>query len=125
MNIALYIIAILWIILATFLIIYTERTREFLERVFLTDKIRMWASLPIIVGLLFIIGAFFNRDMFWLAFIIGLLATSKGVYFLIAPPKQIRGLLEWWFVKAGPGTVRLFGLIAFVLGVAVLSYLRY
>ncbi len=124
MKIALYVIAILWIISGTFLIIYTEQTRSFLKKLFLRDNTKLLAFLPLIVGLVLIVGAFFNRDMFWLAFIIGLLATSKGIYFFVAPQEQVKGLLDWWFINASPGTVRLFGLIGFVLGVAVLSYLR-
>jgi len=124
MKIALYVIAILWVISGTFLIIYTERTREVLRKLFLTDKVKLVAFLPLIVGLVLIVGAFFNRDMFWLAFIIGLLATSKGIYFFAAPQQKVKGFMEWWFINASPSTVRLFGLIAFVLGVAILSYLR-
>ncbi len=124
MNVILYIIAILWIVMGTFLIIYTERTREFFKKPFLTDRVRLLALLPFIVGLVLIIGAFFNRDMSWFAFILGLLAILKGIYFFLAPQQQVKALLEWWFLKAGPGTLRFFGLIGFVIGVALLSYLK-
>jgi hypothetical protein len=31
--------------------------------------------------------------------------------------------MEWWFNRASDGTIRLFGLIIFILGSAMLSYL--
>ncbi len=123
MKIVLYIIAILWVISGTFLIIYTEQTRSFLKKLFLTDKIKLLSFLPFVVGLVLVVGAFFNKGMFWLVFIIGLLAVLKGVYFFIAPQQQAKALLEWWFMNASPRTVRFFGLITFFIGVTVLSYL--
>jgi uncharacterized protein YjeT (DUF2065 family) len=123
MKIVLYIIAILWVISGTFLIIYTEQTREFLKKVFLTENTKLLAFLPFVVGLVLVVGAFFNKGMFWLAFIIGLLAMLKGVYFFMAPKQQAKALLEWWFINANPRTVRFFGLITFFIGVTFLSFL--
>jgi len=123
MKIALYIIAILWVISGTFLVIYTESTRKFLKKVFLTANTKLLSLLPFVVGLVLVVGAFFNRGMFWLVFIIGLLAVFKGVYFLMAPQQQAKALLEWWFMSASPRTIRFFGLITFFIGVTFLSYL--
>ncbi|NQU15265.1 MAG: hypothetical protein HQ561_14020 [Desulfobacteraceae bacterium] len=49
MKIALYVIAILWVISGTFLIIYTERTREVLRKLFLTDKVKLVAFSPLLL----------------------------------------------------------------------------
>lgn len=124
MKILLYVVALLWIISGTLLIVFTEKTRAILKKMFLTEKVKWLATFPLIFGVVLIIGAFLNREIFWLAFILGLLATSKGLYFYMAPSQQAKALLEWWFLKAKPETVRLFGLITFVLGVALISYLR-
>ena len=59
-----------------------------------------------------------------MAFIVGLLAILKGIYLFIGRSSQIEGLLEWWFLRAADETIRLFGLITFILGSALLSYLR-
>ncbi len=123
MKIALYVIAILWVISGTFLIIYTEQTRSFLKKLFLTDNTKLLAFLPFVVGLVLVVGAFYNRGMFWLVFIVGLLAVFEGVYFIVAPKQQAKALLEWWFMSASPRTVRFFGLITFFIGVTFLSYL--
>lgn len=124
MTIVLYVVALLWIVAGTSLIVFTEKTRDVFKKMFFTEKIKHLSFLPFILGVILIIGAFFNRDIFWLIFILGLLATSKGVYFYMAPPQQTKALMEWWFIKAKPETMRVMGLIIFVLGVALFSYLR-
>mgnify|MGYP001043728521 CR=1 FL=1 len=123
MKILLGIIFILWIVEATFLIIYTEGTRKFLEKLVFRMNMKVLAILAFIFGLILMVGAFYCREMFWLAFILGLLAVIKGVYLLVAPLKQVKGLFEWWFHKASEETIRLMGLIAIILGSAILSYL--
>jgi len=123
MKIALYIIAILWVISGTFLIIYTEPARKLLKKVSLTNNTKLLSLLPFVVGVILVVGAFFNKGMFWLVFIVGLLAVLKGVYFFVAPQQQVKALLEWWFVSASPRTVRFLGLITFFIGVTFLSYL--
>ena len=124
MRIVLYIISILWIATGTLLIIYTENTRGFLKRVFLIERIRWLASLPLAFGAVLVVGAFYQRQLFWLAIILGGLGIIKGIYLSIGPVTQIRTLLDWWFHKADERTIRLHGLITFILGAAIFSYLR-
>lgn len=124
MRIVLYIISVLWIATGTLLIIYTEGTRGFLKRVFLIERIRWLALLPLVFGVVLVVGAFYQREIFWLAIILGGLGIIKGIYLFIGPVAQIRTLLDWWFHKADGRTIRLHGLITFFLGVAIFSYLR-
>ena len=124
MTAILYVIALVWVVAGTSLIVFTDKTRDMFKKVFLTENVKRLSFLPFILGVVLIIGAFSNRDIFWFAFILGLLATSKGIYFYMAPPQQTKALLEWWFNQAKPETMRVFGLIIFVLGVALFSYLR-
>jgi uncharacterized protein YjeT (DUF2065 family) len=123
MKILLGVISILWIIEATFLIIYTEGTRKFMEKAVSGINVKIWAILALIFGLIFMVATFYIKDMLWLAFIIGMIAIIKGVYLFVAPANQVKALIEWWFHKASGETVRLIGLIVIVLGTAVLSYL--
>ena len=81
------------------------------------------AVLPFIFGVVLVVGAFYCESVFWLAIILGILALAKGVYIFFAPSSQIKGLLDWIFNRATDGSIRLFGLIIFVLGSAMLSYL--
>jgi hypothetical protein len=54
---------------------------------------------------------------------LGILAIGKGVYAAGGPSSQVKGMLEWWFNRADDSTIRLWGLICFILGMALLSYL--
>jgi hypothetical protein len=119
----LYTIAVLWLVAGTLLILYTEGTRAFLKRVFLGDSVRWMAVFPLLLGLLLVVGAFFYQELFWLALVLGILALLKGVYAAVGPSSQVKGILEWWFNQADDITIRLWGLISFTLGIALLSYL--
>ena len=123
MIIVMYIISILWIASGSFLIIDTKRSREFWRKLFFKGNVRLLGIVPAIFGLILVVGAFCYRTMFWLALILGLLAILKGVYLFIGRRSQIRNLFEWWFNRASDETIRLFGLITFILGCALLSYL--
>lgn len=120
----LYIIAILWIALGTFLIVFTDRTRDTLGRVFVVERIKVLSLLPLVFGVVLIIGAFTSSDPFWFVFILGILGLSKGVYWVMAPSTQIKGLLEWWFSKATPETIRFWGLLAFVFGILLMACIK-
>ena len=123
MNIVLYVLAILWIVIGTFLVLYTESTQEVLKKLFFTDHFRWLAALPLIFGILLVVGAFSHKEMFWLVFVLGVLGILKGVFLIIGPSVQIKRLLDWWFHKASERTIRLNGLISVILGTAILSYL--
>jgi uncharacterized protein YjeT (DUF2065 family) len=119
----LYIISVIWIAAGVFLIIYTDRYREFSKKVFPTDKLKVWAVVPLFFGVVLVLGAFFEKDVFWLAFILGLLALLKGVYLIAGPSAQAKKLVEWWFEKASDRIIRLSGLIIFFLGSAIFTSL--
>jgi len=123
MSIALYIIAILWIVIGVFIILYTERTMKILRKLFFIEKVRLLSIVPIIFGIVLVIGAFVCTQIFFLSFILGVLALLKGLYLVMGPLSQIKRLMDWWFNKASDTYIRLCGLIIFVLGIAVLSNL--
>ena len=122
MIIALYFVAILWIVIGTFLIVYTERTMEVLKKLLFIERVRLLAILPIIFGIILIVGAFAYK-IFWLSLILGLLSLIKGVYLVIGPLPQIKALINWWCNTASAGIIRLCGLIIFALGMVLISNL--
>jgi hypothetical protein len=124
MKAILYIIAILWIASGTFLIVFTEKTRDALKSVFLTERVRILSVLPLVFGVLLVIGAFTNSELFWFVFILGMLGLLKGTYFFIAPPERTKQILDWWFSKAKPESIRFWGLITFFLGILLLSCIK-
>ncbi len=123
MTALLYIISVIWIAAGVFLIIYTERYREFSKKMFPTEKLKVWAVVPLFFGVVLVLGAFFEREVFWIAFILGVLALLKGVYLIVGPPAQTKKIIDWWFEKASDRTIRLCGLIIFFLGSAIFTSL--
>jgi hypothetical protein len=123
MTALLYIISVIWIAAGVFLILYTERYREFSKKMFPTDKLKIWAVVPLFFGVVLVLGAFFEKEVFWLAFILGLIALLKGVYLIAGPSAQAKKLVEWWFEKANDRIIRLSGLIIFFLGSAIFTSL--
>ena len=85
MRTLLYLIAFLWMAFGAYLIIFTEKARNTAKKIFETQKMKRLAVLPFVFGLLLMIGAFFNPDIFWFTFILGLLAIAKGLFFYLAP----------------------------------------
>ena len=123
MNIALYVVAILWIIIGVFILLYTERTMTIFKKLFLTEKVKVLSILLIIFGMVLVIGAFVCTQVFFLSLVLGVIALIKGLYLIMGPMPQIKRLMDWWFNKATTSFIRLCGLIIFVLGVALLSNL--
>jgi hypothetical protein len=124
MKAILYIIAVLWIASGTFLIVFTEKTRDTLKSVFLTERVKILSVLPFIFGAILVIGAFTNSELFWFVFILGILGLAKGAYLFIAPSEKTKRVLDWWFSKAKPETIRFWGLITFFLGILLLSCIK-
>ena len=124
MIIALILISFIWIILGALLIIYTSQTKRILQKLFYTDKFKLLAVIPIVFGIVFVIGAFYQKEMFWLALILGLISLLKGVYLFIGPANQVQKIMDWWFNRVGDVTFRFFGLVIFTLGITLLSYLK-
>ena len=119
MIVLLYIISIIWIAAGVFLILYTERTKEFSKDLFAAGKLKRWAVVPLFFGVVLVIGAFFHKGVSWVAFILGVLALLKGIYLIVGPPMQVRKLVDWWLDQASDRTIRLSGLIIFFLGSAL------
>ena len=123
MNPILFIVSILWIAAGTALIIYTGGMRAFWRR--MLDRInRRWlASLPAIVGIILIVSGFYYPEMFWLAVILGLLALFKAIFLVFGPSRWVETLFDWWILKASDGTLRLYGMLVFIVGSVLLSYI--
>ena len=119
MIVLMYIISIIWVAAGVFLILYTERTKEVSKDLFAANKLKAWAVLPLFFGVVLVIGAFFQKGVSWIAFILGVLALLKGVYLIVGPQAQVRKLVDWWFDQASDKTIRLIGLIIFFLGSAL------
>jgi len=124
MKISMYVISVLWIVTGASLVIYTERAKEVLPKNYSSAKVKLLALIPFVIGVILVIGAFSCTKVFWLALVLGFLAMAKGLYLVFGPSSQIKVLWDWWFLKADDRTIRLFGLISLVIGIALLSRLN-
>ena len=120
MHVLVNVIGISMVVSGIFLLIFTERTREFFKRVFLVENVKRLSFLPFSLGVILIAGAFGGQQFLWLPFILGLAGLAKGLYFFLASPNKVKTVMDWWFFKASPETIRFFGLISFVLGIGLL-----
>ena len=120
MRVVLMLIALVWMGLGALIILYTQRTKSFLRGFVLGVNTRRWALTALGVGLLFILGAYAVPAVYWLVLAVGLLAVAKGVYLLLAPQPQVRSLLEWWFDEASEPVLRLWGVLAYTVGLVLL-----
>jgi len=123
MRLFLLIFSVVWVALGAAIVLYTNQARSFLREFVLGMNIRLWAFVPLVVGLLFILGAFLVCEVFWILLALGIIALAKGAYLAFAPPRQVNSLLEWWFDHADETTTRLWGLFAFTIGVVLFSRL--
>jgi hypothetical protein len=119
----LVIISIIWIIVGTFLIVFTAQTRDILQKYFRIENMKVPAVAAFILGLALIVGGLFKRDILVLSLILGLLGIGKGIFIFFGSERQIENILDWWYVRARDETLRFWGLITFILGFAVLWYI--
>ena len=123
MNPILFIVSVLWIAAGTVMIIYTQGTRAFWIRMLDRYNHRWLAVVPTSFGIILVVSGFYYPAMFWLAFVLGVLALAKGFFLIFGPSRQVKTLFDWWLNKVGEGTLRLYGLFIFILGSVLLSYL--
>lgn len=128
----LYTISLLWIILGTVQILYTEKSTAALRKLMAERNPKVLAVIPFLIGFLLCLAAILNYAQvggtsiwkpLWPVFSLGLLACIKGILFFFLPPQSTREVLQWWFYKASDRLIRLWGLILFVLGIAVISWI--
>jgi len=122
MKVVLFIVAVLWIACGSFLIIYTQRARRVFEKLLFIKNLKWTAVIPLIFGAALVVGAFVQREVFWIAIALGVLGILKGILIILLPQDRIRRTMEWWLHRADDGTLRLLGLITFTLGCAIFFY---
>lgn len=118
----LYLISVFFVSTGTWLILYTEQSRTVLKRMFAGVDVKLLAIAPIVIGVLLLFAAY-ESQAFLLICLLGLLALLKGLLFIFNPGKIVDNVMSWWFETSSEQAVRLWGLIAVVLGTAVLSWI--
>lgn len=125
MIMVLYLVAILFVVIGVLLILYTNWTTHFFQRVFLIKRVRLLSIMPLFFGVILIICSFSNSRIIWLSMILGFIAILKGIYLILGPINQVKFLLDWFLNRSGEVVMRLFGIIMLVLGLSLISNVSY
>ncbi|MDJ0784562.1 MAG: hypothetical protein QNJ22_21545 [Desulfosarcinaceae bacterium] len=123
MTVILYLFSIAFLSAGCVLILYTTEYRRWFQHFVTNTPPKILAALPAGIGLLLIISAFGSRYPA-VIIILGILALLKGALILLNPNQIFDQLKEWMFNRAGDQTLRLFGIIAVVLGTAMVSWIK-
>lgn len=116
-----YLFSIAWIASGGFLILNTDQYREVMGKV--TERMGRvpMAVTAAVIGLLLVLSARGSLNA-GVIVVIGILAMAKGVVFFLNPNRIFEKTLRWWLEDAADQTYRLAGIIALILGTALLSW---
>ena len=118
----LFCISLIWISIGSCYILYTAQIRNnlslFVKRV---DR-RVFSVIAIIIGVLFIASAAQTRNS-WFIITLGIIAVVKGAFLSLVPQKIYDKLIGWYADTASEQTLKFFGIIALIIGTAVLSWI--
>ncbi len=123
MKWVLLILSVLWIGYGVLTIVYTSISRGFTQKLINPDKMKPVAFVPLVTGIILVIGSIWEQSLFWLSMVLGILALAKGAYLFAGPPEQVKSFTNWWLNGASDETLRLFALISFIIGSAVLAFI--
>jgi len=119
----LYAFGILWVASGSAYILYTHQFRTTITPLLKNIDRRVLSAIPFIFGILLILSA--PESIYaWFVRALGILAICKGVFFAASPQDHYKQLMNWYLEKASDQTFRLFGIIAIVIGTAVLSWIQ-
>jgi uncharacterized protein YjeT (DUF2065 family) len=119
----LYAVSLLWISAGCCMILYTRETRNVMERFLLQIDRRILSILPFIAGILFMLAASASSNPWFIRFL-GLMGVAKGVFIFFNPNNLYDRVNNWYLNSISDQTRRLWGVIALVLGTAVLSWIQ-
>jgi uncharacterized protein YjeT (DUF2065 family) len=118
----LYIISLLWIGAGSCLILYTQQSRVFLKKALRGVGLKLLSIIPITIGALLIAAAYYSTA-FWTIVVLGILAIGKGCFFIFNPGKAADKIMRWFLDAVSDNMYRLAGIIALILGTALLSWI--
>ena len=118
----LYILSLLWIGVGSCIILYAPQSRAFLKKTLHGVDLGLISIVPITIGALLIVSAYYSAA-FWTIVVLGILAIGKGCLFIINPGKAADRMMSWFLDEVSDNTYRLAGIIAIILGTALLSWI--
>ncbi len=118
----LYAVSLLWISFGCCMILYTRETRNVMERFLLKIDRRVLAILPFTAGIFMMMAASATRNP-WVIGFLGVIGVAKCVVIFLNHNGLYDRVHNWHLNLISDQTRRLWGIIALVLGTAVLSWI--
>ncbi|MDW7709764.1 MAG: hypothetical protein SCH98_04755 [Deferrisomatales bacterium] len=123
MRVLLLLVALFWIAAGASLILNTAPTRDAAARLLDPARLKGIALIPLVLGVFLVLGAFTLDRLFWWSFLIGAAALAKGVYLVRISPERAAAIAALWLREPEERTLRLWGVVALVLGTVLLTRL--
>jgi hypothetical protein len=117
----LYIVALLFIVKGSFLVLHTEKAIEYGEAILEKGSHRVWGVVGAVFGILLSIASFWS-GVVWFLFLLGLMFAGIGIFMFLGEEEKVQPLLRTWSSLSGTG-LRMWGLILVVTGTAILSWI--
>jgi uncharacterized protein YjeT (DUF2065 family) len=119
----LYLFSIVFLSTGSVLILYTTEYRRWFQSFITSTPPKILAALPAGIGFLLIVSAFSSKYPA-VIIILGIMGLLKGALALFNPSGSFDQIKAWLFNTASDQTLRLFGIIAVVIGTAMVSWIR-
>jgi hypothetical protein len=123
MRIIVYLLGFGQIAAGVCLILYTEKSIDWLKSLFSAHKLKYLSTIPAVVRLLFLISASAIAYP-WVFLTIGLLALGEAVVAFTNPREIYTRMLDWYFDNASVQANRLLGIIGVVFGTVILTWIK-
>jgi uncharacterized protein YjeT (DUF2065 family) len=122
MKVVLYLISLLWIAAGCYYILYTNATRDWIKQMLAKVPTKLFALFPVVVGLLLILAAPASSKV-WFIRLLGALGVAKGAIAFFNPNGWWDKALDWYLTNLSDQTMRLYGIIALILGTVIFSWI--
>jgi uncharacterized protein YjeT (DUF2065 family) len=116
----LYVVALMFIVKGSFLILDTDKARELSQSWLNSGSYRLWGAVGAVFGILLAVASFWS-GVVWFLFLLGLLFAGMGIFIFVGEEGKIAPLIRTWSNISDRG-LRLWGLILVVTGIAILSW---
>ena len=118
----LYAIALIWIGIGAWMILYSHESRKVFKQLVKNLDRRILFALPAVTGILLLFSAAWARQSWRIRFF-GILALLKGGFIFWNPNNLYDKIADWYLNSVSDQTYRFFGIITLILGTAILSWI--
>ena len=119
----LYFISVAFVSIGACSILYTTETHKIIAALLAKINRKVICALPFGVGLLLLVSAS-SSSFPWLIRLFGLIGLLKGAFAFFNPKGLYDRISQWYLESISEQGDRLFGILAVILGTALLSWIK-